>query len=171
MNTKRLPEMIMVACLIVLAAWWWWPVKPVPVKPTVVQFRPPPPPEEAPVQPVTPTLPVATVDPPAPAAVDPQADLSTAIPDFIRLFQSGDFATLVQNYVQPEDLVGVSEEEKASFIKELQSPAMQQDVWELQAVQFMPPVYNADKTRATFTPPDGSSTIVFVNENGRWYRD
>src|SRR5471032_1746504 len=92
MNTKRLPEMIIVACLIGLAAWWWWPVKPVPVQSPVAQVRPVPPPEDTPMLPVTSAPPVVTVEIATPAAFDPQADLSTAIPEFIRLVQAGDYS-------------------------------------------------------------------------------
>jgi hypothetical protein len=179
MNTKRLPEITMVACLVILAAWWWWPVKPVPVKPMVVRehlSRPNAetiPPEEAPIRAIIPAPPVVAEEVPTPAAFDPQADLSTAIPDIIRLVQAGGMTTLLQNYLPPEEFAGVPDDQKAKIIEEMQSPEnqqqMQQALWALQAVQFMPPVYNADKTRVTYTPPDGSPKINFVNEKGRWY--
>jgi hypothetical protein len=172
MNTKRLPEITMVACLIVLAAWWWWPVKPVPVKQTVVPVHPLPPPEEAPLPPLTTALPVIAVEVPTPAELDPQADLSTAISDFIRLVQAREYATLLQNYLIPETYAAISEEEKSRVVMDMQNPEhqqiVQQAVWRLQAVQFMQPVYNADKTRATYMPPDGIN-MSFVKINGRWY--
>jgi len=176
-NTQRLPDLIIATGVVGLAAWWWWPV---PVKPVVYShpaIQTPAtsaPPSEASAVPA-PLPVVAAVATPAPAAVDLQTELSTAIPDFIRLFQSGDFATLLQTYMPPEKLASMSDRERDEVIQRLENPQSQQDlqrlVWELQSVQSMTPVFNDTKTSATYSPPDGRRQLVFLNVNGRWYLD
>ncbi len=173
----------MVACLVILAAWWWWPVKPVAVKAPAVSAHLPtpnvettPPPEEAPIRAIIPAPPVAAVELPTPAAFDPQADLSTAIPDFIDLFQRGDLVTLAIKYMPPD--AAPTDEARAAmaqlFQQKVHDPqfqqAMQQEVIKMQLIENLTPTYDATGNQATYTPPDGSSPVVMVKANGRWYR-
>jgi hypothetical protein len=182
MNAKRLPETIMVACLIGLAAWWFWPVKPGQVKPVVVHVHPArvdetsPPPSELPPEP-TPVPVVDSVETPAPPiAVDPQAEVGTAVSDFIHLFQSGDYVALLMNYIPPDQFPteDARAAEAQSFQQMAQAPQfqqrMQQMVIQMQLIENMTPTYDATGNLATYRPPDGSSPVVFVRVNGRWYR-
>jgi hypothetical protein len=108
--------------------------------------------------------------------VDPQADLSTAIPDFIRLFQSGDLVSLALNYMPPD--AAPSEEARAAMAQQFQqmtqSPQfqqrMQQEVIKMQLIENLTPTYDATGNQATYTPPDGSDPVVMIKVNGRWYR-
>jgi hypothetical protein len=185
MNTKRLPEITMVACLIGLAAWWWWPVKSVPVKTPVVraQLSPPNaetiPPEEAPIRAIIPAPPEVAVEIPTPTAFDPQADLSTALPDYIRLLQSGDYATLIQNYEPPDH--DLTDHVRMMMVQlwqaEMQTPeglqSLAKEIADLQFIQNSPPVISDNGARATYTLPVGSvgKFVIFVKVNGRWYMD
>ena len=181
MNTKRLPEVIMVACVVGLAAWWFWPVKPAQMKPTVVRLLPAaptdetsPPATEAPAEP-TPVL-VAAVETPTPT-VDPQAELSTAMHEFSRLCESGDYVTAVLNFSLPNPLYG--REDKAAveerFSQDAQTPQYlqhwQTETIKMQLIENMTPTYDATGNLATYRPPDGSSPVVMVKVNGRWYRE
>jgi len=121
---------------------------------------------------------VPDVSPP-PAADDSQADLSTAIPDFIRMAQFGDFAALMETYMPPSEQAQTPDDQKAKMVQEMkdhfQTPEgrqdMQQMLTEMQSVVYLTPSYDATGNTATYKLPAGSShpNLVFVKENGRWY--
>jgi hypothetical protein len=122
---------------------------------------------------------VAVVETPAPAAVDPQADLSTALPDYIRLLQSGDYATLVQNYEPPDH--DLTDHVRMMMVQlwqaEMQTPeglqSLAKEIADLQFIQGSTPIISDDGARATYTLPVGSvgKFVIFVKVNGRWYMD
>jgi hypothetical protein len=149
-----------------------------------VLVRRPPPADDAPLPAPDPqtelspaTLaPVAVVPdvPPPPSPNDPQADLSTSIPGFIRMAQFGDFAALMQAYMPPSDQAQMPEEEKAKIIQKMkdyfQTPEgrqdMQQMLTDMQSVLYLTPSYDATGNTATYS---GHPELTFVRENGRWY--
>ncbi len=191
MNTKTATNLLMVTCLVAGAAWWWLARVPAPKnEPVVPRPRitaapaesPPPAPPPAEAEAVVPPLaPVAEAPAAAPARFDPQTELITAIPDFIRLAQAGDFATLMLTYMPPDALAKVPEEQRAAIGQmmqtQMQSPQGQQRlqslIADMQAVQNTAPALDSTGTRATYTLPAGSPepTVVFVKVNGRWYRE
>lgn len=147
MNSKHLTNVILVACLAALAVWRFWPVTPTPL---------------------------AAVGVTVPAFIaDPQANPSTTIGVMIRLLQAGDTTTLLQKYFSPRYYAEKSPEEKAMIEAEVRSPEEQKKIPRAiqvaKALQFTTPVYNADKTQATYTPADGGDGLVLVKINGRWY--
>jgi hypothetical protein len=179
MNFKRLPDLMLAACVAALAVWWWWPAKPAPAPAPAVRPRLAPAltdgvPVTAPVE-----LP-AEVSPPAvplmpdvaPAPVDPQAELGTAISDLIRLAQAGDAATMFQNYIQPSAQAGMSEQVKTNLIYMMQNEAASpQGLMEMQFIQSSTPTMDPSGNRATYTFPAGNprASLSFVKVNGRWY--
>jgi hypothetical protein len=180
MISKRLPDLIIVACLAALAVWWWWPARPAaPVAiPAARLNRPPPPsvatdlaPPEAPAEAPPPPPVVTVVEVPA-GPVDPQAELGTAISDLIRLAQAGDAVTMFQNYIQPSSQAGMSEQVKTNLIYMMQNEAASpQGVMEMQFIQSSTPTMDPSGNRATYTFPAGNprGSLSFVRVSGRWY--
>ena len=173
MNSKQAANALIVVCLLVSAAWFWWPVPP-PKDTAVVRLRPATAPLAPPMAPqLSPpdeTEPAAASPPPV---FDPQSDLKTAVPDLIRLATAGDFPTLLQNYMPPDALAGMSAEEKAATLQGIQAEA--QSTEGQQEMIFMltaAPTYDATGNRATYTFPGSNPTrpsLTFVRLNGRWY--
>ncbi len=179
MSFKRLPDLIIVACLAALIVWWRWPATPATpsVAPAViVSHLPAPvvttdvPPPGAPAD-APPAPPVVTVVIPS-APVDPQAELGTAISDLIRLAQAGDAATMFQNYIQPSAQAGMSEQVKTNMIYMMQNEAASpQGLLEMQYIQSSTPTMDPSGNRATYTFPPGNprGSLSLVKVNGRWY--
>lgn len=187
MNSKYFANAIIGACLAGVIAWWW-------VGRSAPGTGPTPHPhaaeaENAGAPPAVPPAGVPDVAPapdagraePLPAAVDPtpalvsdpQADLSTAVPDLIRLAQAGNFAAVYQMYVPPDVLARMSPDELAMRIQRMQTasqtPAGQM---QMQAMLATPPTYDDTGMHATIALPAGSPSgdhITFVKVNGRWY--
>jgi hypothetical protein len=170
---------MMVACLAALAVWWWWPAKPGPasalgvrprLRPALVTGAAVELPPEAPAE-VAPQ-PVPVMADAAAVPSDPQADLGTAISDLIRLAQSGDAATMFQNYIQPSAQAGMSEQVKSNLIYMMQNEAASpQGLMEMQFIQSSTPTMDPSGNRATYLFPAGNprNSLSFVKVNGRWY--
>ncbi len=187
MNSKYFANAIIGACLAGLIAWWWsgrsTPLAGPSLHPHASEAEdagaPPavPPavaPDLAPASDAGRPEPLPAAADPAPAVVsDPQADLSTAVPDLIRLAQAGNFSAVYQMYVPPDVLARMSPDELAMRIQRMQTasqtPAGQM---QMQAMLATPPTYDDSGTHATIALPAGSpsgDTMTFVKVNGRWY--
>ena len=193
MNPKHIPAVLIVVGLAAAgAAWWFWLAAPVTGTAPVAQLPPSrdevlpplelPPPDDLPAKPTPAPVAPIVVEALAPSpAIDPQGDLSTAIPDFIRLAESGDMITLMKTYAPPDELDKQSPEELAAMALMMQAmaqdPRMQQEmqgmVAEMKSIQYAVPTYDVTGNRATYTLPAGSreKNIVFIKVNGRWYRE
>ncbi len=141
--------------------------------------------------PVEAAAPVAAAEPatqPAPTNGDPQAELSTAIPDIIGLLQAGDMVGLMERYGPPDEIAKMPPEQLAQMKQqmqtEMQNPQMQQMMQSMvqvfTAMKDQTPTYNAAGDRATYqvTPPAGASApqgmpnkISFKKIDGKWYGD
>ncbi len=184
MTPGRIFNLICGACLAAALAWWFWPsaaqnvAAPKPVHHVAeASAEASPLPETAP-PPVADSLPTA---PALSAGADPQADLSTTIPELIREIQSGDMATMMQNFMPPDEFAKLSDEQKATMAQQMQqamaqNPQMQQRMQSvlqaLESIRGATPVLDATGEKATFTPmalPGNPPTMSFVKVNGRWY--
>jgi len=115
--------------------------------------------------------------------VDPQAELSTAIPDMLRILGRGDFFALLQTYAPPGELARIPEEERTAMLRAIQAgdPGIQQQmrsmIAALQSIQNATPTLDATGERATYTPavnlnPNAVGNprdLTFVKVKGRWY--
>ena len=187
MNSKYFANAVIVACLAGVMAWWWGG-RSTPMMGAASHAHPGAD-EDAGGPPAVPTTGAADVIPapeagraepvpaatdPAPALVsDPQADLSTAIPDLIRLAQAGNFAAVYQIYVPPDVLAKMSPDELAQRIQRMQSAAQSPaGQAQMQAMLTTPPTYDEAGTHATIALPPGSPSgdaMTFVKVNGHWY--
>jgi hypothetical protein len=157
------------------------------VKPT------PPTPTPAPAVAKPAMAPVSAPAPaPAPAADtgtastgNPQADLSTAIPDVARLMRAGDFAMLTKTYMPPDKYASMTpqqQQQMAMMAAMAQSPEAK-PMFDALADSFaslkdQTPTYNDAKDEATYmlAPPAGMAPpntppqpVTFVKINGQWY--
>lgn len=187
MNSKYIANVVIGACLAGVIAWWWsgrsTPMTgpaphthaaeaenagaPTAVPPAVASDL-----ASAPDAGRAEPLPAA-VDPTPALVSDPQADMSTAVPDLIRLAQAGNFAAVYQMYVPPDVLAKMSPDELAMRIQRMQTAAQTPaGQMQMQAMLATPPTYDDTGTHATIALPAGSpsgDTMTFVKVNGRWY--
>ncbi len=161
---------------------------PVPAAPVVA---PTPPPETKTPRVVSPVA--APVQPPAPveaapvAAVaekpkaDPQAQMSTVIPDIVDLLNSGDVVTAYERYMPPAIIGQMNPDQLARLEQALQSPNVQPTVQRaaqvFQMLKDQTPAYNDAGDRASYVIPDPSGRgaqippVIFQNIDGKWYVD
>jgi len=177
--------------LAICLAWWLFraqPEPPAPVAvaatpvaapaptPVIVQAPPPQPVQvEAPV--VPPAPPQQVVLEPAPAAPtlpDPRSAPDTALNDFLRIVDTGDYATAAETYAQiPPNMTA------AQFVAALQQspnfPQLVQMVTDTtRAAQGVTPVFNDTGDIAVYnfqTPVDGQNSIRWRKINGQWFLD
>ena len=186
MNTRVVSSLIIVFCLAVGAAWW--------------ARRPVPEADQAPVasapRDVATSAPAVAPSEPEPAppvaarraapvalntSADPRADLTTAIQDIVRIASQGDYTALVETNIKPDQQGNVNPAIREMMVQQMrnlaQTPAGQQQmrdlVTEMQAIQFVTPVFDATGDHATFNLPPGMAgpPVLFVRVNGLWYRD
>jgi hypothetical protein len=187
-NFKSIAVALIIAALLAGAAWRLWPVQTAPEK-AAVALQPPAPTEAADI----PADPPPSDEKPAVAevtatAIDPQAELHTAIADYLGLLQRGDMEAVMKNYTPPatpeQPRQGLAEGMAlalALYETMKQDPQQQQildqttqrKVAEMQSIQDTTPTYDETGDYATYALPAGSSkpSIAFVRVNGRWYRD
>jgi hypothetical protein len=214
MKPPKIIGAVVVALVIAAGVWWLTQPAPAPVRvapvsaisnPAIVPESPPPSPQ---ISSTAPPPPQTAPDPSArneagiypgfgpqnvvpTAAANPQADLSTAFPNLLRILKSGDFMTLVQTYMAPSRLAGLPPEAVAQIQAQLASPAqdpqnqqrMQGMITAVEYAQTQTPVFSADGNTATYrnvlnpnvpnshSNPGASPNIdmVWVKESGQWY--
>jgi hypothetical protein len=189
-----------------LAYWLLNPPAPAPVqvaaKPAPATATPTPPPIEVKAPRVampiaapapTPAEPAASTPaqtaPAETAKGDPQAELSTAIPEIIGFLQAGDMVSLMERYMPPDEIAKMPPEQLAQMRQqmqtEMQNPQFQQMmqgmVQVFQSMKDQTPTYNAAGDVATYQinmpavagVPSGDfpSKISFKKINGKWYGD
>ncbi|MEI6861641.1 MAG: hypothetical protein WCL04_05250 [Verrucomicrobiota bacterium] len=178
LNALRIINLAVFTSLAGIATWWWWPLGP------AAQNK-----ATHPLATVRSEEPLTLADAPplvaAPVAgmVDPQAELSTAIPDMLRILGRGDFFALLQTYAPPGELARIPEEERTAMLRAIQAgdPGIQQQmrsmIAALQSIQNATPTLDATGERATYTPavnlnPNAVGNprdLTFVKVKGRWY--
>ncbi len=181
MNSKYLPAALIVAGVIAGVTWWFWPAAPGQETAPVAAAESPSGEEAMPGADASPEPAVMAEAPPAPPAPDPQLEVGTAVADFIRIAQSGDMITLMKNYMPPDQMAKIPPEELVNMALQMQammqnpadSQRMQTMIAEMQSIQNAVPTYDATGNRATYTLPAGSMEpqIIFVRQDGRWYRE
>ncbi len=116
------------------------------------------------------------VSPPAtnPIPVDPHTDLSTAIPDFVRMVESGDYVGVLENYFQLPPNV-TAEQFLAQLQRDPGFPQLVQRVLgAVRATQTLTPTLNDSGDVATYkldAPVDEVGTVRWKKVNGNWYMD
>ncbi len=117
----------------------------------------------------------------APTASDPQAELSTAIPDMVNLIQSGQLLTAFKRYIppsylaqMPQPVIDQLEQQEQNLLAD---PKAQQRrlrvVQVLQTMQGQAPELNSDRDRAVYhdesAPDPDLRQIAFIKVGGKWY--
>ncbi len=146
-------------------------IKPAPLPPVPV-FTPKPAQVAPPVihpAPINSTTPTAA--PPNSESSDPRLALNTALPDFIRLVEAGDFVTTVANYLQLSP--DTSPMQFAAALQ--QSPNFPQLVQTalntMRAAQNLTPALNDAGDIATYTlpaPVDGKTIVRWKKIDNKW---
>jgi hypothetical protein len=150
----------------------------------------PPPEAKAPrvVMPAAaPVAPPAPVNPtPAPTVAekpkaDPQAQMTTVIPDIVDMLQSGDVFAAYQRYMPPAVLAQMTPEQLSQIEQSMQTPNMQRRIQTATQVflflKDQAPAYNDAGDRASYVIPDPTGRgaqippVVFQNIDGKWYVD
>ncbi|HTB63681.1 MAG TPA: sigma-70 family RNA polymerase sigma factor [Opitutales bacterium] len=113
---------------------------------------------------------------------DPQAELSTALPDLITLIQNGDLFTAYMRYMPPSYFASMPQnvkdqlaQQEANLLADPNTaPRRQQLVQALQAMQTLVPTMNAAGDTATYDLPFPAGNpdvqkISFIKVDGKWY--
>jgi len=190
MNYTRGLATLSIALAVCLAWWLFRPVKQTPAPavavstpvsapaPTPIVIHQPPP---EPVQVAAPVLPPAPVQEPAPepaaviqAPLDPRTQPDTAMNDFMRMVDSGDYVKAAETYAQiPPNMTA------EQFVTALQQspnfPQLVQMVTDTtRAAQNVTPVFNDTGDIAVYnfpTPVDGQNSMRWRKINGNWVMD
>jgi hypothetical protein len=191
MNFTRALVTLAIALAVCLGWWLFRPVPTLPVPaaaaptpaptPIVIQTPPPQPAQvEAPVVAPAPVQEAPTELGPigqvvaAQASGDPRQSVDTAIPDFTRMVDSGDYVTAAETYVQIPPNVTAQQfvaglEQNPNFPQLVQ---MVQDT--MRATQGMTPTYNEAGDTATYNfpaPVDGQTSVRWRKIGTQWYLD
>lgn len=105
------------------------------------------------------------------AKPDPQEKLETAIPEAIRLLEKKDYATLLKNFVAPDDLKKVTENKSLDeFAKAFGESHADKLLTMLKSVKDAKPEMEEKGTKATYKSkePNGMP-LVFQKVGKRWY--
>lgn len=126
--------------------------------------------------------PAPVVKPATQVIIDAQKDLSTAIPDLVKLVESGDLVTAWQTYAQPDHFAEIPLERRAQVDDRLRAlstnPQGQMRVQVLTqalgALSTQTPTLNDAGDVATYqlsgpAASVGAKAIHFKNVDGRWY--
>lgn len=178
MNARRITGLILIAGLLAGTAWWFWPAPSVQEKPQLARLQPTPTVNEAALTDAPPpdVEPLAT-NVPAAVSVDPQANLSTAIPDMIQILANQGTLAFMQKYMPPDQLAQMTTEEQTSLMPQVQA-RVQVILTELLLIGLSSPTYNATGDEATYTLTDSVSVadnggqvrnLKLIKLNGRWY--
>jgi type IV secretory pathway VirB10-like protein len=193
MSPKASTASFIVVCLAAGVSWWLWPHQP----PSTTQAEPntPTPKTEAVMPGDEP--PAEQVPPPDPAAVlaalaaalaeaEPQAELSTTIPYFVRLLKAGNQLALAQAVMTPEAWANMDNEVKAKLalgtattndLHGFEYPTALRDFlpsatttrkaekWTqaLEAIQSVTPAYYSEGQEATYILPRDARDQIFFD--------
>jgi hypothetical protein len=112
-----------------------------------------------------------------PIGPDPQLDLSTAIPQMIRLLTVGDADGFIQKYMAPADIGRVLTKDRATLTRQT-SDKKDSIIAALRSIQDTTPAFDSTGDIATFWPaigPDGKPnqpggfSMTFCRIGGKWY--
>jgi hypothetical protein len=112
-----------------------------------------------------------------PIGPDPQLDLSTAIPQMIRLLTVGDAEGFIQKYMAPADIGRVLTKDRATLTRQT---ADKKDIIiaALRSIQDTTPTFDSTSDIATFWPAvdptgkpnqPGGFSMTFCRIGGKWY--
>ena len=107
----------------------------------------------------------------ADAAGDPREKLETALPEAIRLLEAKDYATLLKEFVAPDDFKHITENQSLEqFAKEFGEDKAAGVLKDLKSIKDKTPELSAEGNKATFAREDANAKpIVWVKIDKYWY--
>ena len=102
---------------------------------------------------------------------DPREKLDTAIPEAIRLLEAKDYATLLKEFVLPDDFKKITANVKLEdFAKQFGEDKAADALKALKSLKDKKPEMSADGTKATFKLDDPQSKpMVWMKVDKYWY--
>ena len=102
---------------------------------------------------------------------DPREKLETALPEAIRLLEAKDYATLLKEFVAPDDFKHITENQTLEqFAKEFGDDKAAGVLKDLKSIKDKQPELSADGNKATFAREDpNAKPIVWLKIDKYWY--
>jgi len=107
------------------------------------------------------------------AVKNPQANVETAIPVMIKLLEAGSYKEFLSTFLVPETKEKFGGDEGMSELADKWGKSEKKDklLNSLKAAKELTPIYNEDKTKATYKKEaiDNFKDLVFEKIDGLWY--